>query len=150
MEDFLEKNIEDYHFEKELFSKDMNRLWKYFYRNNKGLRDTYIFLRIIHQEKNGNDFDSFFKSNVNEIVYRSLLCEDQVKKYVNVLIALGLVERNHEKKKSEKEDKEFKSESFYKVKKITNEVIHEMQIRKMDAVILLVKKKYKFDREEKI
>jgi hypothetical protein len=114
----------------------MNLIWIYFKRNAKGLRDTYHFLRIIHQEKNGDDFEKPFKCSINEISYRSLLCKSQTKKYVSVLIELGLVEREHIKKKSK--DKDFKSEAFYKVKKINEEMIHKIDNEtKYGAVALL-------------
>ena len=51
---------------------------------------------------------------------------------------LGLVKREHIKKKSEDDNKKFESEALYKVKKITKEVIKEMdQIKKYGAVALL-------------
>ncbi len=139
--------IKCYFFEKELFSEDMNRLWIYFSRNDKGLRDTYLFIRIIQQEKNGDDFDKPFKCSVNEIRYRSLLGRSQTKRNVRVLIALGLVERNHKKKKLKDEDKDFESEAFYKVKKITEAVIQEMQTTKIDALLEI--EKYKINKESK-
>ena len=58
--------------EKEFFSKDMNRIWIYFNGNGKGLRDTYQYIRVIHQEKNGDDFGKiqFFLSKYESVSHR--------------------------------------------------------------------------------
>ena len=145
---YLEKTqIDGYWFEREFFSKDMNRIWRYFKKNDKGIRDIYHFIRVIHQEKNGDDFDKPFKCSVPEIRYRSLFGESQTKRNVRVLIALGLVERDHITKKSKDKNKDYDSEAFYKVKKITPEMIQEMQTTKIDALLEL--EKYKINKEAK-
>ena len=114
--------LERYCFEKELFSEDMNRIWIFFHRSNKGLRDTYLFIRIMHQEENGHDFDKPIKCSVNMIVYRSLLCHSQTKIYIRVLIALGLVTRDHQ---TEIKDDDYESEAFYWVKEILRRSYYE-------------------------
>lgn len=120
----MEDNIDNYIFEKNTFSKKANRLWIFFKRNGKGLRDTYLFLRILQQEKNRDNFSSFFSCSVNEISYKSLLCKSQVKKYIRSLIHIGLVERKINRKVENKNDKKvFKSNSLYRVIKLTDETI---------------------------
>jgi len=144
MEEFLEDNIDNYIFEKNTFSKKVNKLWIFFNRNGKGLRDTYLFLRILQQEKNGDDFDNFFPCSVNEISYRSLLCKSQVKKYIRSLIHMGLVERKIERKVEDEDNKKvFKSNSLYRVKKLTNETIACTSKRLDSGVISIYFDKYR-------
>jgi predicted transcriptional regulator len=77
-----------------------------------------------------------------------LLCRSQTKKYVNVLIELGLVEREHFKKKLKDKGKDFESESFYKVKRITEKMIHKMDSEtKLGAIALLEVINYKLGKE---
>jgi len=114
---------------KHISSKEMNRLWMKLSREGRSLRDVYFAIRIIHYEKNNDDFSSYFQTNVNEISYKSLLGKTQVKKYINVLIALGFVERFLQKYKTE--DGKFTSISNYMVKKLNPELI-KRAIKKTD------------------
>jgi len=122
----------------------MNRIWIYFKRNSKGLRDTYITLRIIHQEKKGVDFDSFFPCSINEISYTSLLCKSQVKKYIRALINIGLVERKINRKVENKDNRKvFKSISLYRAVKLTDTIIASTRKRLDSGVFSIYLDRYR-------
>ena len=101
----------------------MNKIWLFFKREARSLRDTYFFIRIIHYEKNGEDFEKPFTTSATEISYRSLLSKSQVKKYLKVLIVLGLIEREVKREKLKDNNKQYKSTSYYKVKKLSDDLI---------------------------
>lgn len=124
-------------------------MWHYFKRNSRGLRDTYHYIRVIQKEKNGSDFNNFFQSSINEISYRSLLCQSQVKKYVKALIELGLVERKVIRKANpDNNSKPFESTALYKVKYLTDEVIAKANEKKDLAEISLYVRNYKQNQGE--
>ncbi len=116
-----------YFFEKNFFSSKADRLWDYFDRNNKGLRDTYLFLRVIGQEHNG---DSDFTCSADYISRRSLLCESQVKKYLRILERLGLVERRREMLTEGEDFEDFTSLSYYTVYNLTDKTLEEAHKRR--------------------
>ena len=117
-------------------------MWHYFKRNKRGLRDTYQYLRVIQQEKNGDDFENFFQCSVNEISYRSQLCQSQVKNHIKALIVLGLVERKKILKVNS-ENKTFESSALYRIKKLTDDLIAKAKDKRDFAVIAYHYRKYK-------
>ena len=125
--EFIDDDL-GYVFERDLFGKEMNRVWMQFEGEARSLRDIYLFLRIIQQEKDPMDDGDFFKTNSNEIRYRSLLSKSQVKKYINILIGLGLVKRNTERAYNTSK-KKFESISCYSVAKINSEAIYRAKER---------------------
>lgn len=116
-----------YVFEKNFFSIEADKLWDYFDRNNKGLRDTYLFLRVIEQEHND---DSEFWCSANYVSRRSLLCESQVKKYLRILESLGLIERRREMLTEGEDFEDFTSLSHYTVHELTDKILEEAHKRK--------------------
>ncbi len=116
-----------YFFEKNFFSSKADLLWNYFGRNNKGLRDTYLFLRVIAQEHND---DCEFWCSANSISRRSLLCESQVKKYLRILERLGLIERRREMLTEGEDFEDFTSLSYYTVHELTDKNIEEAHKRR--------------------
>jgi len=118
----------------------MNRIWIYFNREARSIRDVYFFIRLIHYEKNNDNFEKSFETNNSEISYRSLLSKSLVKKYINVLISLGLIERELIRTKGKEK---FTTVSNYKVKKLDNNLIKQANEKKDDAIILSYDKSYR-------
>ena len=136
--------MKDYGFIKKIYSKEANRLWNCFGKNRRGLRDTYLCLRIIQIEKNGGDFESYFRCSVNEISHRSLLVKSQVKKHVKALELIGLVERKREIKMNKKnETPSFESFTLYRTKELSTETIAEANIKKGYADAMYYHREYK-------
>ena len=134
--------MEDYGFVKKIYSKEANRLWNCFGKNRRGLRDTYLCLRIIQIEKNGAE--SYFRCSVNEISYRSLLVKSQVKKHIKALELIGLAERKRKIKVNKKnETLSFESFTLYRTKELSTKTIAEADIKKDYANAMYYHREYK-------
>ena len=112
----------------------MNRIWMYFKREARSLRDTYFFIRLIHYEKNGYNFNEPFVTSAKEISYRSLLSRSQVKKYIKVLVVLGFIERVIIRQKRNNDQIGYKSIAYYRIKRLSDELIEEINKNKLNAV----------------
>ena len=109
-------------FDENIFNEKSITFWKSFKRNQHGLKLTYLYLREIHKEKVNGDFNREFLTSIRELHYRSGISGSQLKKHIRALIIIQLLERRLEKNITTKDDKkEYKSESYYKIKLLNDE-----------------------------
>jgi len=122
-----------YCFDEYIFNKESNKLWNKFGRKKHGLKLVYIYLSVVFKDKTDNCYGKWFRTSTREINYRSGLNLKGVKEHINTLITIGLVERRLKRKKINNEKEEYKTESYYKLRSLTQENLSDA-IYKFDYI----------------